>query len=89
MAEKPCCAAAAARKIRQVEINGIQVGISQLDEVLAEVDSLGLSDMEEVGNKLLKRIMVFNYVPPKLASSYRIALLKEYEKKMQTSKRSE
>lgn len=80
MAEKPCCAAAAARKIKRIEVNGIQTGVAQLDEVFSEISSLGLSDTEEIGSRLLKRIMVFNYVPPNLVSSFRIALLREYEK---------
>jgi hypothetical protein len=78
LTEKPCCAAVAARKIKQIKVNGIPVGLSQLDEVFAEVESMGLANEEEVGKKLLKRIMVFNYVPPGVAPAYKAALLKEY-----------
>lgn len=80
MAEKPCCAAAAARKIRQIDVNGIPVGLYQLDEVLAEVLTCGLTDEQQIGDKLLKRIMIFNYVPPAMVQKYRDALLEEYKK---------
>lgn len=78
MEEKPCCAAAVARKIKQIKVNGLPVGLSQLDEVFAEVESLGLTNEEEIKEKLLKRIMVFNYVPPRVAPAYKAALMEEY-----------
>ena len=34
---KPCCAADALSRIRQVKINGIMTGITMLDESIAEV----------------------------------------------------
>ena len=34
---KPCCAAEALRRIRQIPINGIPTGICMLDECIAEV----------------------------------------------------
>ena len=57
MGEKPCCGAAAARKIKQLNIEGIPVGLSQLDEVMDEVGSKNLSTEAEIGDLLLKKIM--------------------------------
>lgn len=34
--DKPCCAADALRRIRQVKINGMMTGIAMLDENIAE-----------------------------------------------------
>jgi len=82
MAEKPCCAAAAARKIKQLNVNGIPVGLYQLDEVMDEVGSKGLPSEEEIGNALIKKIMVYNYVPPKMVQAYRTALLVEFSERM-------
>ena len=40
--DKPCCAADALRRIRQVKINGIMTGITMLDESIAEVRAQNL-----------------------------------------------
>lgn len=78
MVEKPCCAASAVRRTKRIEINGMQIGLYQLEEVMAEVRSLRLEDEDAIGDALLKRIMVFNYVPPKAAPEYRKALVREF-----------
>jgi hypothetical protein len=79
MDEKPCCAAEALRRIRQVEISGRRVGIAMLDSVLAEVDAMNLSGEKETENELLKRIKIYNYVPRRAEEQYRIALLQEFK----------
>jgi len=78
MAEKPCCAAAAARKIKQLNVSGTPIGLYQLDEVMDEVRSKGLPSEGEIGDALLKKIMIYNYVPTKMAQAYRDALLAEF-----------
>ncbi len=40
---KPCCAADALRRIRQIPIRGIPTGITMLDECIAEVKTQGLA----------------------------------------------
>ena len=42
--DKPCCAADALRRIRQVKINGIMTGITMLDESIAEVRAQDLRE---------------------------------------------
>ena len=80
MDEKPCCAAEALRRIRQVEIGGRMVGIALLDSILAEVEGMNLSGDKETGDELLKRVKIYNYVPRKAEEQYRTALLQEFKK---------
>jgi len=78
--EKPCCEAEALRRIRQVDVGGIVVGISMLDHILAEVREMELPDEKETGRELLKRLKIYNYIPASAEEKYRIALLQEYQK---------
>jgi len=65
---KPCCAAEAMRRIRQIEVGGIVVGLTMLDDAIAD--------------ELMKQITIYNYVPRAAEAAYRTALLREYEKKV-------
>jgi len=76
--EKPCCEAEALRRIRQVNVGDIVIGISMLDTILSEVKALNLTGKKEVGEELLKRVKIYNYVPPSAEEKYRIMLLEEY-----------
>ncbi|MDH7593141.1 MAG: hypothetical protein QHG99_02145 [Methanomicrobiales archaeon] len=76
--EKPCCAADALRRIRQIEIGGIVVGIAMLDSIIEEVNGLNLAKGDEIADELLKRVKVSNYVPKAAETKYRDALLREY-----------
>ncbi|OPZ43861.1 MAG: hypothetical protein BWY93_00937 [Euryarchaeota archaeon ADurb.BinA087] len=78
--EKPCCAADALRRIRQVDVGGIVVGISMLDHILPEVREMELPDEKEIGRELLKRVKIYNYIPASAEEKYRIALLEEFLK---------
>ncbi len=78
--EKPCCAADALRRIRQVDVGGIVVGISMLDQILPEVREMELPDEKEIGRELLKRVKIYNYIPASAEEKYRMALLEEYLK---------
>lgn len=80
LAERPCCAAAAARMIKQINVNGCSIGLSHLDEVMNEIKAMGLQNDAEIGEILLKRIKIFNYIPPSASSEYKSALLEEYRK---------
>lgn len=80
--EKPCCEAEALRRIRQIAVGGIVVGISMLDHILAEVRGMELPDEKEIGRELLQRVKIYNYIPASAEEKYRIALLQEYQKYM-------
>jgi hypothetical protein len=78
MADKPCCPADALRRIRQVEVNGIMTGITMLDESIAEVKELRFTDEHEIREALMKRVKIYNYIPPGVADAYAEAIMKEY-----------
>ncbi|OPY43918.1 MAG: hypothetical protein A4E42_01190 [Methanoregulaceae archaeon PtaU1.Bin222] len=80
--DKPCCTAEALRRIRQVDVGGITVGLAMLDDIIDEVQGLHLASKDAIGEELLKRVKVYNYIPPAVTEKYRIALLREYEKKV-------
>jgi hypothetical protein len=78
--EIPCCAADAMRRVKPVDVNGATVGLSMLDFVFAEVRALGLTDETAARAELLKRVKVYNYVPPPAAEAYAEAVHREYAK---------
>ena len=79
--KKPCCPAAAVRKIRKIDIKGIGVGIALLDEVIEKVAALDLTNDEDIGRALLKETKIYNYVPASQEPAYRQAILEEYAKR--------
>jgi hypothetical protein len=79
--EKPCCPAAAARSIEKIDVDGQEVGIAQLDQIISKVAALGLRSEEEVGRALLKEVKIYNYVPASKEPEYRQAILEEYAKR--------
>jgi hypothetical protein len=52
--DKPCCAADALRRIRQVKINGMITGITMLDESIAEVNVQNYGSEPEIRAALLQ-----------------------------------
>ena len=76
--EKSCCVAEAMWRIRQVDVGGIVVGISLLDDIIIEVKAMNLSGEKETGDELLKRIKIYNYIPASAEEQYRIMLIHEY-----------
>ena len=76
----PCCAADALRRIRQIPINRIMTGITMLDESIADVNARNLSGETEIGEALMKKIRVYNYIPPDVAEAYAHAVMEEYRK---------
>lgn len=74
----PCCAADAMRRVKPVEVNGATIGLAMLDLVFAEVQALGLTEEMAVRAELLKRVKVYNYVPPPAAGAYAGAVYQEY-----------
>ena len=78
--DKPCCAAEALRRIRQIPVNGIMTGITMLDESIAHVRSQNLSGEAEISRALMNKIKVYNYVPPGVEEGYSRAVMEEYKK---------
>jgi hypothetical protein len=78
--DKPCCAAEALRRIRQIPINGIMTGITMLDESIAEVKEQNPGNDAAVREALMKKIRIYNYVPPGVEAAYARALMEEYKK---------
>lgn len=64
--------------LRQINIGGNQVGLSDLDEIFGQVREKGIKDKGQLKNLLLKNIKSKNYVPPKMEDLYQEALLEEY-----------
>ena len=79
-ANKPCCAAEALRRIRQIPVNGIPTGICMFDECIAEVKKQDLKNEPEIRAALLRQIKVYNYVPGNVEDEYARALFEEYRK---------
>lgn len=79
---KSCCAADVLRCIRYVMINGLPTGITMLDEIINEVKSQDLRSDLDIRAALLKRVTVFNYIPPNVEDEYGRVLLEEFRKQV-------
>ena len=75
---KPCCAADALRRIRQVNVNGIPTGITMLDERISEVREFGFTDEREVREALIQQVKIDNYIPLGVQEAYTEAIMREY-----------
>lgn len=78
--DKPCCAAEALRRIRQIPINGIMTGLTMLDESIAEVKEQNLKTDTEIREALMKKIKIYNYIPWGVEEAYAQAIMEEYKK---------
>jgi hypothetical protein len=76
--DRPCCAAEALRRIRQVNVGGVVVGLSMLDRVIADVEALGIASEPRLREELVKRTKVYNYIPKSAETMYGEALLAVY-----------
>jgi len=74
----PCCAAEAMRRVRQVEVGGIVVGLAMLDDILDEVREMNLPASDSIADELLRQVKIYNYVPRPAETAYRTSLLREY-----------
>ncbi len=79
--KESCCASSATRKVRQLKIGDDLIGISQLDEIIEEVSGMEFENDIEIGEALLRRARIRNYVPSTASQDYRDALLGEYKRK--------
>lgn len=75
----PCCQADAVRKIRMVEINGIQTGITMLDEIIAEVKEMNLLSDQQIKKTLLQKVKVYNYIPKQAEEAYIASIFTVYQ----------
>jgi hypothetical protein len=78
--DKPCCAAEALRRIRQIPINGIMTGITMLDESITDVREQNPGNDAAIRDSLMKKIKIYNYVPRGVEEAYAQALMEEYTK---------
>lgn len=78
--DKPCCAAEALRRIRQIPINGIMTGLTMLDECIAEVKEQNPGNESAVREALMKKIKIHNYVPQSVEGAYAQSIMEEYKK---------
>ncbi|MDD1728274.1 MAG: hypothetical protein LUQ50_04280 [Methanospirillum sp.] len=76
----PCCQADAVRKTRMVSVNGIQTGITMLDEIVTEVKELNLSSDQQIKENLLRRVKVYNYIPKPVEEAYLTSIFTIYQK---------
>lgn len=83
LVENPCCAAEALRKIRQVNVGGIVVGIWMLDILRAGVKALDLGVRKTTVDELLKRMKMYNSVPKPAEELDRVTPVKEFGKYQQ------
>ena len=68
----------AIRKLRLLD--GLQVGIKNLDAILREVAELKLTDNQSLKTELLGRVKTCNYVPYGAEHEYSAVLLREYQR---------
>ena len=78
--DKPCCAAEALRRIRQIPINGIMTGITMLDESIVDVREQNPGNDSAIREALMKKIKIYNYVPPGVENAYAQAIMEEFKK---------
>ncbi len=85
--QKFCCEAAAARATKKLTLlDGFQVGIVNLDNILREVAELKLTDASAIKRELLERVKTCNYVPSSAEYEYSTALYQEYKRQLNKSK---
>ncbi|MDD4127522.1 MAG: NAC family transcription factor [Methanomicrobium sp.] len=71
----------AGNDIRQIIVDGKEVGINKLDFIFDEVKKLNLSSLHDIREEIIKRVCALNYVPTKKKDAYAEALMKEYGNK--------
>lgn len=67
-----------AGSVRTIEVDGKEVGIPGLDQILKSVAEMELSGPAEVKDSLLSAVKAGSYVPTKKAGAYADALYTEY-----------
>jgi hypothetical protein len=75
---KPCCAAAAAARLRYLVVGGHRIAIAQLDEILEKAKAVASEGDGAVRKELVRLVKAYNYVPPPAEKIYEDALFAEY-----------
>ena len=73
---RPCCAADAVLRIRQIPVNGIPTGITLLEGCIAHVEMQDLRSEPEIKAALIRRVKVYNYIPQGVEDKYAGRFLK-------------
>jgi len=66
--------------VRQIDVNGFEVGIKGLDEIFDSFYSAGNKPEDLTGDELIETLGKMNYIPAGSKDSYKEAFLKEYRK---------
>jgi hypothetical protein len=77
--DKPCCAAEAMRRIKQIDVGGISVGLAMLEDICFDVRDMNISGRDKIADELMRRVKIYNYIPESAYGKYRDAVLREYE----------
>ena len=84
--EKPCCAAAAAAKVKHLMVGGNSIGITNLDNILKSAEAVAPEGEKAVRSELLRLVKTFNYVPRPAEKAYEDALYAEYLRRVSKDK---
>lgn len=80
--DQSCCFHMAARNVKKIKIDGGMIGISKLENILAEVEAFGLTGEEIIKAELVRVTKIYNYVISKLEREYANSLYREYCQKL-------
>ena len=76
-----CCCAQPIRGLRKLTfLDGTQVGVSGLDEILSAIYAEGRQVSTDTAEEIADRLDEKNYIPPSARREYQNLLLKEYRK---------
>lgn len=76
-----CCCAQPIRDLRKLTfLDGTQVGVNGLDEILAAIYAEGRQVSTDTAEEIVDRLEEKNYIPPSARREYQNILLKEYRK---------
>ncbi len=59
-------------------IGGQEIGVAQLDEIIARISGIGLEDGIAIERALMKEVKIYNYVPVSREREYSCAIMQEY-----------
>jgi hypothetical protein len=66
----------------KIKVNGKDIGINDLDDIMSQVIAMNLSDDGEIGRRLLKLVKDSDFVPASVEQEYQQALLDEYKNRI-------
>ncbi|MGC9444284.1 MAG: hypothetical protein ACP5E9_05065 [Candidatus Methanospirareceae archaeon] len=75
-----CCCGPAIVSVRQIAVDGVEVGIKGLDETFEEYYYAGKKPEDLTGDELIEALGRLNYIPAGSAGAYKEAFLREYRK---------